>query len=136
MTKFPVTMEATRAEILIDRIVPDTLDIAIRNSAHFGGDMINDTWIRLTNFQLQDLMKDIDSYLSDNTIIRKIYEMPPKFGHSSMLSVEVGAYTNHELEIIISNKSRLVNSYVNETYIRLSKAHARLIRAMVNKMLT
>ena len=136
MILFSIFMECEqRAEVIIQRFDSNTIDISIRNSDHFGMDMINDAWIRLNHNQIRDIIKDINLYLNNITFIRKIYEMQPKFGFRNFMSIEVSDYTNTTLEIIISNGSRLFSAFVSETFVRLQKNDAILIRDQLLKMI-
>ena len=132
--KFPTDLNCAMMQIL--RVIPETLDISIQNSSHFGGEMISDAWIRLSNSQINELIKDIDLYLGGKAITRKIYEMPPKFGYRSAVSVEVSDYTDNELEIIINNGSRLFSGCVNETFVRLDKHGAAMIHDTLIELLS
>ena len=126
--EYRIPMECGQlATMIIDKYSDTELDIAIGNSSHFGGNIINEAWVRLDRLRLKSFMSDIKRYLDDTPFTQKRYSIPTKFGYSNHLSVEVSHYTNNQLEIHIGNESTFNGGIVSETFIRLTKRTAELL---------
>ena len=135
--EYRVPMECGQLAILtIHRYSDNELDIAIGNSSHFGGEIINEAWIRLNKLRINSLASDIKKYLDDDTFNQKKYQIPTNYGYANHISIEVSRYTNNQFEIHIANESTFNGGIISETFIRLNKIIAGRLYNELQEFLT
>ena len=124
-----VVMECGQiAYISMKRYDSNHLDVCIENSGHFGGNMINSAWIRLSMQNVEKLISDIDKFLTNAITSRKNIITNVSNDGNYYITTEANHYTNNDLEIVVANTSRINSTITNEAFIRLNKSDATVLK--------